>query len=80
MILEIFYKEKSLILFLFFSTYLSLKSAIIKIVAKNSDAPIVPIPMPPTSCDFVRKSPNVAPNGLVNTKAIQNNKTEDTFV
>ena len=32
----------------------------------------VPKSKPPLTSGFVRKSPNVAPNGLVNTNAIQN--------
>lgn len=32
----------------------------------------VPRFIPPFSIGFVRKSPKVAPNGLVNTNAIQN--------
>lgn len=45
-----------------------------------SEAPIVPKLKPPLSDDFVSKSPNVAPNGRVNTNAIQNKNMEDIFV
>ena len=37
--------------------------------------PTVPKLSPPSAVDFVRKSPKVAPNGRVRTKAIQNNIT-----
>lgn len=45
-----------------------------------SDDPIVPKFNPPFSKGLVRKSPNVAPNGRVNTKAIQNNRTVEILV
>lgn len=44
----------------------------VKIIAKNIEVAIVPKLSPPFSIGFVRRSPNVAPNGRVKTNAIQN--------
>jgi hypothetical protein len=47
---------------------------------RTMDEPIVPKLSPPVSAGFVRKSPNVAPNGRVRTKAIQNSMTRSSRV
>jgi len=36
--------------------------------------------IPPFALGLVRKSPNVAPNGLVKTNATQNSNTPETLV
>ena len=46
-----------------------------RITAKMIEEPYVPNPNPPRTGDFVNKSPKVAPNGRVKTKAIQNSVT-----
>lgn len=47
---------------------------------EKSVAFIVPGANPPCSDDLVRKSPNVAPKGLVKIKASQNRKIRFIFV
>ena len=42
--------------------------------------PTVPRFIPPFAMGLVRKSPNVAPNGLVKTKANQKSNVPETFV
>ncbi len=51
----------------------------IKIANSSSDEPMVPKFNPPFSSGFVSKSPKVAPNGLVKTKANQNNNIAETL-
>jgi len=48
--------------------------------ARTTEEPMVPKPRPPRSDPLVRKSPIVAPNGRVSTKAIQNNRTREIDV
>jgi hypothetical protein len=47
---------------------------IIMIIMETKEAFNVPKSRPPFTIGFVKKSPKVAPNGRVNTKAIQNNR------
>ncbi len=63
-----------------FSNLVSFIKPMVKIIEKNIDAAIVPKLSPPFSIGFVSRSPNVAPKGLVKTKAIQNKTIFDTFV
>lgn len=53
---------------------------ITSIVNRIIDEPIVPKLRPPFSIGLVSKSPKVAPNGRVKTKANQNSITREIFV
>lgn len=50
------------------------------IVSSIVEDPRVPNPNHPFSVDFVRRSPKVAPNGLVSTNAIQKRSTHEIRV
>lgn len=51
----------------------------VRIENRIIDEPTVPKLSPPFSVVLVNKSPNVAPNGRVKTKASQNNNTVEIF-
>ncbi len=63
-----------------FSKFVSLIKPMVNIIAKNIEAAIVPKLSPPFSIGLVRRSPKVAPNGLVKTNAIQNKTILEIFV
>ena len=50
-------------------------TSVASMVNNTSDEPTVPKPRPPFSSGLVSRSPKVAPNGRVSTKAIQNRMT-----
>lgn len=63
-----------------FCFFTEIATKIISTERRISDDLIVPKLSPPCSVDFVSKSPKVAPNGRVNTNAIQNKRTSEILV
>ncbi len=63
-----------------FSSRVSWAIAKIRTMQKNIEEATVPMLMPPFAIGLVRRSPNVAPNGLVKTKASQKSHVPETFV